>query len=316
MKTITFLLIGTLAGGAAFADPFQKENVSADAKWLVHLDVENLLTTQLGGFLGREFLDKQIAKPASDLSQQFGIDLDWRQIQSVTVYGTDFRKAADAQGVLLIKSKFNVAESLDTVIAKLAGQLGEGNTPLRKLTDTPFALYTANNEVFGAAVRPGFFLLSKSREQIEKAQRVIAGKSPNLSAAKSFAALPDTKGFLVVSVADAFNQGLKLPGPAQGLKNAEGGQAVAGEKGDRVFVNLAVQTKDTESATQMQQVLQGLLAMAALSQNENPDLQKLVQGLKVGGHDKVVSVNLEVPTADVIARVTETKGETKKKKRG
>jgi cytidylate kinase len=110
-------------------------------------------------------------------------------------------------------------------------------------------------------------------------------------------------GFLVAAISDFFGLGSKLPPLAKGLRDAEAGQVVAGEKDERVFLDLALDTKDAASATQIQQVVQGLIAMAALSQPENPDLQKLVQGARVEGRDKRVTLRVDVALADVIEKV-------------
>src|SRR5262245_66560896 len=63
---LAITLTCTLAGVVAFAGPLKKEHVAADAKWLIHLDVENLFGTQIGSFLANEILDKQFAKYRRD----------------------------------------------------------------------------------------------------------------------------------------------------------------------------------------------------------------------------------------------------------
>src|SRR5262245_10561622 len=73
MKRLACFLTAVLVSVSAFADPLRKENVSADARWILHLDVQNLLSTQLGEFFAREFVDKQLAKPVRDIERQFGI---------------------------------------------------------------------------------------------------------------------------------------------------------------------------------------------------------------------------------------------------
>ncbi len=312
MKRIACLLLAALVSLNAFAGPLRKDNVSADAKWVLHLDVENLLATQLGGFFAKEFAEKQLAKPIRDLEQQFGIVFDWREIKSVTAYGTDFKKAVQGSGVLLIEG-FDFAGALDAVIEKLSAQ-GAGNVPLEKLQAEPFPIYAAKGEVFGAPVGDRLFLISKSKEQLERARSIADGKGANLTKANSFPALADApQGFLLAAVAEGFQSAAKLPPQADGLKNAESAQVVAGEKADKFFVNLALNAKSAESATQMQQVLQGLLALGMLSQDQNKDLATLVQGLKVGGAEKLVSVNLELPAETIIARMNEK--QSKKKRR-
>ena len=311
MKRITSLLAGTLTALGAVAGPLQPTQVADNAKWVLHLDVENLLTTQFGAFVEREFLEKKLSKPVGKLEEQFGIAFNWRDVKSITAYGTDFKKTTQGEGVLMIKSTFDFASALNSVIEKLEA-IG-AVSPLEKFQSDAQLIYSAKNEVFGAPVGKDVFLVSKSQSQLEQALSVLAGKSPNLTAAKSFPSMNNApSGFLTAAVADGFQTAAKLPPQANGLKNAESGRIVAGEKADKVFVNLSLNTRDSESATQIQQVLQGLLAFAVLTQQENKDLATLVQGATVGGADKMVTLNLEVPCEAVIAKVSEKKSKRRK----
>lgn len=310
MRLITFVLVCALSGVTAFAGPLQKKHLAAETKWLIHLDVENFLATQIGEFIGKEIVDKQLAQPTRDFQQKLGIELDWRKIRSLTAFGTDFKSSAQDTGVLLIESSFDIAKSLEMIIEKQSDTATKNRVPLSKVHDSSFPLYTIH-EVFGTPAGADLFLLSKSKAQLENARQVVMGKAANLVAARNFPAFAETsKGFLVVNLADGFGAATKLPAQVSALKDAEGGQIVAGEKATNVFLNLALHARTTTSATQMQQVVQGLVALATLSQNENKDLQRLAQGIKVSGSDKIVTVNVEIPASDVIAKV----GDSQKKR--
>jgi hypothetical protein len=304
MKTIALTCAAAwIAAVTGFAGPLQKEQVSAEAKWLVHLDVDKFRDTEIGRYVGRELLDPKLAKPSSDISKQFGIEVDWRKIHSITVYGSDLKGHPEANAVVLVQSSLDLAKSLDAVIDKLT-ESGDAKSGLKKIETDQGPLYRIHHEAFGAGLPGGLFLLSKTQEPLEKARSVLAGKSPNLTATKTFGAFPDaTKGFLVLGVSDAFAN-MPLPDPAKALKNAEGGQIVAGEKAGNLFLNLALNATDAEAATQMQQVFQGLMALALLNKSENKDLQQVTQATKITSNDKRVNVSLELPVATVIAKVT------------
>ena len=311
MKTFSILLAGAAITTHCIAGPLQPATIPDNAKWIIHLDVEKLLTTQLGGYVGRTFVDRKLAKPVRDL-EQWGIDFDWRDIEGITVYGTDFTKHPDRNAVLLIKSPFNFAEAMEVVMDRVAAHGGD-DRPIEKLQTEPYAIYSAKGEVFGTPFGKEQFLLSKSKAELEKARSVLDGKGASLATSKRFPGLAAAEdGFLVAAVAEGFQSSIKLPPQVSGLKNAESGQIKAGEKADKVFVNLSVHTRDAESATQIQQVLQGLLALATLSQEQNKDLALLVQGAKVGGAEKTVTVNVEVPSETIIAKVGEKQPKRKK----
>lgn len=295
-------LITVLAAGifVATAGPIKPNQVSDDAKWIIHLDVEKLLTTELGSQIGRQVLDKRLAKPTRDLDQ-WGIDFDWREIRGLTVYGTDFKKSASGHGVLLVESSFDFVEALEIVIDRLMAA-GAAEKPIEKVQSEPFAIYSANGNAFGTPFGKDVFLIAKSRADLESARAVLDGKSRSAAASKKFPKGSDDS-FLVAAVVEGFQSNLPLPPQASGLKNAQSGHLTATERSDKVFVSLSLNTRDAESAVQIQQVLQGLLALAALNQDANKELAQLAQGAKVSGADKEVTVNVEVPSQTILAKV-------------
>lgn len=306
----TSLALATVTTGL-LAGPLEPKHIPENARWLIHLDAEKLQATQLGGYLGRTFVDRKLAKPTRDL-EQWGVDFDWRDIEGITVYGTEFQKKPEDNAVLLVKSAFNFASALEAVIDRIA-EYGGDDRPIQKVQSEPYAIYSAKGEVFGAPFGKDLFLICKSKSGLEQARGVLDGKSPSITGSKSFPGINATDdGFLVAAVADGFQSATKLPPQMQGLKTAQSLQIRAGEKSDKIFAKLSVNTRDPESATQMQQVLQGLLALAALSQEQNKDLALLVQGAKVSGSERTVNVNLELPAETVIAKVGEKQPKRRK----
>ncbi len=311
MKHIIYLVAGTLTAFAAVAGPLQKAQVAENAKWVVHLDAENFFATQLGGFIKTDFLDKQLAKPARKLEEQFGIKFNWSSIKSLTAYGSDFEQSMRGDAVLVIKSGFDFGAAVNTVIEGL--KANGAAVPVEKIQSEPYLMYSVGGTAFGAPFGKDVLLVSKSRVQLEQAREVLAGTAASLNSSKFFPAINNAPGgFLTVAVSDGFQKGTKLPPQASALQNAKSGQIAAGEKGDKVFVNLTLNIKDAESATQIQQVMQGLLALAVLTQQENKDLAMLVQGATVGGADKTVTLNLEVLSQTVIAKVSENQSKRRK----
>ena len=151
-------------------------------------------------------------------------------------------------------------------------------------------------------------VLSKSREAVEKAEAVLNGKSANLSTGKAFSGFPETpKAFFFLAIAEGFNEDAPLPPQAKVLKMTEGARLILGENAGSLFLNLALKAKSSEVMTQMQQVIQGTVALASLSQPENPDLMQLAQSVKVSGDDKMVTVGVEFPVEKAIRLLGEKK---------
>ncbi len=325
-NALTTLALAAIFSTAPLAGPLQKSQIPADAKWLIHLDVDAFLGTKLGQFISQDILAKQLAKPKADLKQTFGLDLDWNRLNSVTVYGTDYGAPAEMSGVLIIKTDPKTEQSLTAVMQGIIAQKALQNAklagiPIELVQDQP-PLYAINTQLFIAPHKDGRFLVSKSRGQIQKASEVFEGKAGNVASARTFSTLLDEpKSFFFLAVAEGFGeQLLKAPDSsdaakaiknfgempqAQILRMADGGRIALGETSERLSLNLALKAKNAETSRNMQQIVQGIIALISLSQGNNPDLQQLVQSAKVTCVEKIMSVNIECPVATLLQKVNE-----------
>lgn len=313
MKPITHVFAVLLWVTTGIAGPLHKEQVGADVKWLVHLDVDSFLASKVGEYVMEEFVEKKLTKQTADLKKQFGINLDWHQIHGLTAYGSEYKMRGEPSGALIIHSDLAVADMIEAIMAVLDAQSPAGN-PLKKIEKQPFPIYSLKDELFGAPMKGGLLVLSRSKEDLQAACKVVAGTSGNMGSAKTFGTLPEApKGFIVMGVAEGFTDA-PLPPQAKILKNAEGAQIVAGEQADKLFLQVSLSAKDSEAATQIQQVLQGLLALGALAQDNNKDLQELTQAIKISNNEKVVTARVELPVATVLDRVAAQEKKTKEHK--
>jgi len=315
MKYVAPALIAALilTTTPAPASPLQKELVAADAKWLLHVDLEQFRASKIGSYFAKEILEAKLTKPKEDLKRDLNFDLDVNKISSITAYGTDYQRNPDANGVLVIKTDLDVTKALDGLIEKFAKEAGEGAGPVKREKRGSATTYSFHNEEGFVSVHPGkLVVLGKSREAVEKAEAVLSGKSANLSTGKAFSGFPETpKAFFFLAIAEGFNEDAPLPPQAKVLKMTEGARLILGENAANLFLNLALKAKSSEVMTQMQQVIQGTVALASLSQQENPDLMELAKSVKVSGDDKMVTVGVEFPVEKAIRLLGEKKAKSR-----
>ena len=307
MKPFTSALVLALAiATTTFGGPLQKEQVGSDAKWLLHLDLDKFRASKVGTYFTRQVLEQKLSQPKADLKREFNFDLDISKISSITAYGTDYGSKPDANGVLVIKTTLDVEKALDSAIEKLSPNAGDGQGGIKKTKQGSAVLYSVNDDVF-VTLHPGnLVVVAKSREPNQKASEVLAGKSANLTSGKAFSGFPDVqKAFFFLGVAEAFNADVPIPPQANVLKMADGGRLVLGENADRLFLNVALKAKNSEVVTQIQQVIQGLVALASLSKTENKDLMQLAQSARVSADENLVSLNLEFPVERAIEKLSE-----------
>lgn len=315
MKYATPALIAAviLTTAPATASPLQKEQVAADAKWLLHVDLDRFRASKIGSYFAREFLEAKLARPKEDLKRELNFDLDVNKISSITAYGTDYQRNPDANGVLVIKTDLDVSKALDGLIERFAKEAGEGAGPVKREKGGSATTYSFHNEQGFVSVQPGkLVVVGKSREAVAKAEAVLSKKSPNLSTGKAFSGFPEApEAFFFLALAEGFNEDAPLPPHAKVLKMTEGARLILGENAANLFLNLALKAKSSEVMTQMQQVIQGTVALASLSQQENPDLMQLAQSVKVSGNDNMVTVGVEFPVENAIRLLSKHKDKSR-----
>jgi hypothetical protein len=148
-------------------------------------------------------------------------------------------------------------------------------------------------------------VLGKSREKVVHARDVLSGKSSNLKAAKAFTQLPEPAGgSFLIGAAEDFNQ-VAVPQQANVLKQADAIGFTLAEKDTNLVATLALRPKDEQVAQQIQQVVQGLIALGALSQGNNADLQRLVQAIHVQKTDRFVTLDLSLPVDLIQQKIAE-----------
>ena len=295
----------------ALGSPLQTEQVSADAKWLVHLDVDRLRSTRVGDYLINQMLDPKV----SSLVRQLDFDLDWKQVHSLTAYGTIPQSKSSFDGVLVIKTDLDLRKLLDAVVDKAKSDNDNESARVQKTQEGDNTTYSLKDHMF-ASFRPGKpTIVSKSLDSIHKAREVLWGTAPNLASTKMFSEFPKPQSpyFLMGAVdnlklspepGEESRDGDGLNPKAKILKLAEGGRIVLGEDANQLFADLSLKAKSTELVTQIQQVVQGMIALASLSQPDNQDLQQLAQSAKVSSSGNIVTLKLGYPADQAIQVLT------------
>ena len=68
---------------------------------------------------------------------------------------------------------------------------------------------------------------------------------------------------------------------------------------------MTLDAKNKDVTQQIQQVVQGLLAIATLSLGDEPDLQALIRDTKVNTDEKRVSLELAIPVATALKHLND-----------
>jgi hypothetical protein len=282
------------------AAPLDRAQVAADARWLLHLDVEALLKSQLGNSL----MKSVVAEAGEGLKKDAGLDLSkiLRNTTSIMAYGTDFNSGKDGKGVLVWQGSKEIEQIAGGFLVQQAeaAKAGGGNVKLVRTGDQPVYAFGEDMHVM---VRPGGgLILSRAVDQIDAATKVMESKAPSLKDKPTFsgyAALPG--GFFFLALADGFNKVADIPPQANVLKLADGMRLALGESGEKFKAQLTLNAPSEEVAKQIKALVSGLLMLTTVS-NHDLDGDFMLQvarqltseeAIKVTG--KQLVLNLEVP---------------------
>ena len=288
-----------------------KEEVSADAKWLLHLEASEFRASKVGSFIITEMLEKKLSQPVEELKRNLKLDLDLDKIiggiNSITIYGTDYQSPED-HAVLLVRTSPEIEKIL---VGFLAGMVLAGTNGPVLVTQTQeggVSFYAVPDTAYCAVLPGKVIAIGRSREITEKAAKVLAGKAPALASGAAFGGFGDMKeAFFFLGVAEGFNAGNGLPPQAKLLQVADAGRIALGEDSTQVFLNLALRGKTPEVVVQMQEVMQGIIAIGSLSQPQDKDVAQLLQSIKVSTTDNFVNVRVDYPVARAIEQLAQVR---------
>jgi hypothetical protein len=293
---LVFLMSASVAG-RAWAEGFDAKQVPAGVHWFLHLDVDGFKKTKLGQFAlnqAKEF-GPELAQLAKQLQFDFRKDLD-----SATLFG---QGDDEKQWSMLLQGKFKKVPLLAALKWKDGfKQLSEAGHEILTWRD---GKGDKEETHFGTIVNEGLIALGSSKQQLVQAINVLKGKAPALQP-EQLGGLKLKKGnyFLagVVNVKD-----LPIPPEARAFKVQSIGFRL-GEQGENITAHLLLNSADADSGLQIQQMLQGLLAMGQLHvaadfAHEAKELAAILKNLKIARQKNVVQVDLAFPVAMVLEQL-------------
>ncbi|RKX35070.1 MAG: hypothetical protein DRP71_04870 [Verrucomicrobia bacterium] len=304
MKTFTAITLAavTVATSPLSASDVRTESVSAEAKWLLHLNLDAFRETSIGSHV----FDSVIKPRADETPMGFRIKTEdiYEGIHAITAYGNTYQVDTDAIGVLLVRTEPNLKSIFEAALIQQEAAGGEA-PDIRTIRTDPYTVYTLGNELFAAILPQDFVVISKSLDQLVIAVDVIEDRAPGLDESDSdFSGMARADGsFFFLATAEGFNQSNAIPPQARVLKMAEAARLVLGERSDDLFLNLALMAQNEKMRDQLAKIIQGLLALVSLTQIDNQDLAELALNTEVESRGREVSVAITYPVERVLQLV-------------
>lgn len=287
-------------GFSARADALKQNLVPANSRWILHLDAEAFRKTRIGAMIIEDKAESKVRQVKQD--SKLPLDFSFNKITAITAFGPMVGEHKD--GVMLVQTTADVRGDLEKLIG-FKEQNGNGEPPVSRFSANGVEYYKLGNDLNLLQAGEKTWLLGKKTASLEAARDVVAGKAAPLKDAPFLNYPAMNNGFFFLAVADTGAAGNQLPAQAKILQKAEGGRLAIGEQGDKVLINLALKAKEAETITEMQQLVQGLIAFVKLAQADNKDLNALVSSAAVTTNQNYVSVELSFPLDRAMKKVRE-----------
>ena len=277
------------------AEPLDVKKVAADAKWVVHVDVDAMRDSVVLNKAYKKCMEmhKEAAERMDKLPGMIGMD-PRKDLHGITVYGKDLDKR---KGVLILHADVNqellkekAAKAPDHKVAKC------GDYEVHSWT---MKCHKGTQTVNGAFFKPNVMVFASSQDAVEAALAVLAGKSPAITGEDSPLARRTLPGSMFIARAVAVDPKTRCPV----LKQADSYRIALGENDGKSFYRAQLNMKSTEAVAQVKAITEGFRAILSLNKGMDADVLKLVDGLKVAGEGKTLSISWSAKADDVWAAI-------------
>ena len=297
----TCLIIAALAVAAlALAMPAWPGTLPASiipegARWVAHLDMEKFVGTKLYEYLEK---DGRLVIENRDITRWLKIDL-FKDIKGLTIFGLG---PGEKRVVFAAAGKFDKARLLTLL------DLDEDH---KEYAYGAYTVHSMDDDEHGAFVNDGLIVFAEHAADLEKVLDTASGKAKNFSSTKLNAAFKDVS-------AGAFLSGVveNLAGLGEEINQSKFVEKAgllffsAQEKQENLQVRVEVAADSSESAKNMADVAQGLIAMAKLGQGDRRgDIPAfLTEGLQVKLEGKTVRFEISIPSREAADLASRGKG--------
>lgn len=273
-------MLTALTSPSISGESLQTKLIPAEAKWLIHIDVEKFAQTELKQIL-EKISENNMGREIMGIEKILGINF-FNDISAVTMIGMN---NDNDEPVVAISGKLDKTH--------LLGLLKEEESP-DEINYGNFLIYNWDDDTCGVFAGDNLLIISENRSGIEKVLDTFSGKGKNFSGTslqRQFRSLsPDT---FLIAAAENISELLDEDDDDFGaliLQKTESAFFSANEKNGIVRMELSLQTDSPETATNMESMVTGLKAFLFMNDKIDPEWD-IIKSLKVSA--KGASVVLE-----------------------
>ena len=286
MKTLFSMVALAMSVAAVQAAKIDKANISNDAKFVVHLDLDAFRASKIGITLLEKIRKDEGGEKLNALAELIGFD-PLSAIHGATMFGN----GEEDNGILVVKHKADNTKLL----------------AFMKLDEYYRKTEHGKHEIHGAGDRGdgkrGYVSFVNATTAVLAASRELAAKGIDLVNGKG-AAVKQIPTSLVSADKKAKNAFLVAYANVEDLKEhidnetvnqmAKRVAFVMGESDEKFILSISVDALDADAAENMENMVNGLIGFARLNQDENPEVKDILKGLKVTRNEATVSIRFSI----------------------
>ena len=291
------------------ASPLMERAVPSDVDWVVHVDVDLLRLTRSGSTFIREFSK---LSPARE-NEQLPVDpvLIINGLRGLTAFGSipDFQNGQEGpvDAVVMLQG---TPELMQVFRGLVSGFELEQPGAIVRNPIGDYQVLTLQGEISGLFLDDERIVLGKSLPTIEEFLLVEQGQLPHLSFATRFPTyrLGADSGVFLGAFVEGMDGFENLPAQARVLQLTRSVSLQLGEVNEYLQLLASLVTDSAQTGQQVQEVLQGIIALMTITQTGQPDFAQLINSVVVSRENSMVSLRLAYPVASAevwIARLAE-----------
>ena len=307
-KTIVLLTLCLMLPNAIQAAPLNVDNVGADANWVVHADLDQFRSTDFGKLIETRLDEGGISEKLQNFAKVFSFN-PLNDVRDITIYGQDKDEHKTA---ILISGIFEQEKLL--ALLRLNPDYGEEvyeDIILRRWSDEK----KGGKMMYGCFYTDDLIVMSSGEGTAKHAVDVLKGKAGHADATTfNQPALSDRSAFIRIairnfeSIANADKQQPVV------MKQIQSLYAGAGESGQQFNAIAILSAKSAEAAQGITKVIEGFVALAVLSGEENIQLSELAKKVLITCEGNIVQIRLSdspQAIAEMVAENIKNKAENK-----
>ena len=300
MKKMLAASLATLVGVTGVsvtAEPLDTTKVGAKSEWVLHIDADAMRKSAMATAMNEIFAGEEWGGKESGVDYKFDASKD---LNSVTMFG---HGNGDDDGAMIVRGNFDEDHLLG--LLKLMKGYKTIDTDAGTVHAWPNEKNGGKTLSYGAIAADNVLVFAEDQKWVVAGLQALTGKDGGLSSA-------DLKGLLAKAPKNAFITGAAdmrgwedAAANAKMMKNTKLGSMSIAEVGDDMQMQISLTADNAEMAKQVHAMAQGMLAFAALNEEQAPELALLAFASKVTVDGSDVNMQLRYPLDEIIDMIAE-----------